>query len=749
MKIVRLSASNVLRLKAVEIEPDGTLQVITGKNAQGKAQPLSEPVLTPDGWKPMGDISVGDEVIGVDGRPVSVIGVYPQQGREVWQVAFADGSSTRCTPDHLWTVSSWNSKAEWVEQTLTLREIVEQGIYIRDRARRWSVPFMAPLDLPRAPLPIEPYALGVILGDGNISDTGYVQLSTDAEIISSLGVEGYVRKSRGCVVLGSGEWSFRLEALGLAGMHAQDKFVPAEYFRGSIEQRSALLAGLLDTDGSNLSSGSVEFSSTSLQLVDAVVELARGLGGFAKVSKPRHATYTYNGQKMRSKLPSWRVRVRTDFNPFRLSRKRDQWTSPGHRRPLRRFIDSVKRVDDEATQCIRIASADGLYVTSNYVVTHNSSVLNAIFLALAGGDASRAIAKPVREGEDWAEVTVDLGELIVTRTWDKTKGEKATTKLTVQYADGSKPKRQQELLDALVGHLAFDPLAFTRLKPAEQREELLDLLGLDFAAEDAARGRLYSQREVTGQEKRALGVQPKLATDAPLMEKSASAIVDRITAEQDRLARIRELETRRDGNLAEADRLEAQAADLVDRAKRLREGATEVAATLDGMAKTTGEDLDALRAELAEVEDYNRIARENQAIRDKTAKQEQLAEEYSALSAQIDAIDRAKDEAIRAAKMPVDGLGVDDLGVTFNGQPLSQASSAEQIQVSMAIAIALHSELRVAMISDGSLLDADSLAVVHKMAAENDTQVLLEMVGDADSAGPAAIVIEDGQVVGL
>ncbi len=381
-----------------------------------------------------------------------------------------------------------------------------------------------------------------------------------------------------------------------------------------------------------------------------------------------------------------------------------------------------------------------------------SSVLNAIYLALAGGAASREIVKPVREGEDYAEVSVDLGELIVTRTWDKAKGEKATTKLTVQYADGSKPNRPQELLDALVGHLAFDPLAFTRLKPAQQREELLDLLGLDFSAQDAERARLFSLREATGQEKRAFGVQPKLDKGAPLTEKSASDIVARVATANRIEERRRALEWQQADRRSRIGGIEERVASLQSEIKALQEEAAahsqmiiEIAAEAAELPEP--EDLDALRAELAEVEDYNRTVRENQQIRDKTAKQDELAEQYTALTHKIEGIDAAKDAAIKAAEMPVDGLGVDGFGVTFNGMPLNQASSAEQIRVSMAIAIALHSELRVAMISDGSLLDADSLAEVKRMAAEHDTQVLLEMVGDAESAAPAAIVIEDGSVV--
>ena len=324
MKIIELRAENVKRLKAVEIKPDGTLQVIGGKNAQGKAQPLSEPVLTPDGWTPIGDLNVGDMVIGSNGLPTPVVYVVPQEGTEVWAVTFADGSTVRCSPDHLWTVGSWVG-SDWTEQVLTTAQIAEQGLFHREHARKWAVPLVAPIDRPTVPLAIEPYALGVLLGDAHIADTGYVQLSTDTAIIDALGIDGYRCPGRGCEVLGSSEWAFRLQALGLADKRSAEKFVPIEYLTASVEQRRALLAGLLDTDGTVPgAAGTSEFDSTSEALADAVVDLVRGLGGFASKGKPLFKHYTYNGEKKHSKHASWHVRIRTEWNPFRLARKAER-----------------------------------------------------------------------------------------------------------------------------------------------------------------------------------------------------------------------------------------------------------------------------------------------------------------------------------------------------------------------------------------------------------------------------------------
>ena len=155
-------------------------------------------------------------------------------------------------------------------------------------------------------------------------------------------------------------------------------------------------------------------------------------------------------------------------------------------------------------------------------------------------------------------------------------------------------------------------------------------------------------------------------------------------------------------------------------------------------------DLDKLRAHLHDVEALNATVRDNRRIAADREAQKALQDHYTALTHSIDAIDRQKADALAAAQMPVDGLGFDDGGVTFGGVPFAQASSAEQIRVSLAMAMALNPTLRVVRICDGSLLDADSMAAIRAAAEAADVQVFVEMVGDG-GGDPAAVVIEDGR----
>lgn len=369
-----------------------------------------------------------------------------------------------------------------------------------------------------------------------------------------------------------------------------------------------------------------------------------------------------------------------------------------------------------------------------------SSVLNAIFLALSGGTAAREIKRPIRDGEDHAEVTLDLGDIVVTRTWDD-KG----TKLVVKAADGATYRSPQTLLDQLVGKLSFDPLAFTRLSAREQREALLDLLGLDFTAADRERQRLYDERLETGRRAHSYGELPKLAKDAPTREIPATEILDRINTAQRWQRDVDQAQQMIRQGMANAESTEAQIARLQATLGDLRNGIAREQERLDAMPAP--EDMAALRAELAGIEDRNKTARDNARILSDREAQKAHEEHYTDLGRTIAALDAVKARAIAEAEMPVAGLGFDDSGVTFGGVPFSQASSAEQIRVSLAMAMALNPSVRVIRIMDGSLLDSDSLAAIKAAAAEHDFQILLEMVGDAETADAASIVISDGSVV--
>lgn len=360
-----------------------------------------------------------------------------------------------------------------------------------------------------------------------------------------------------------------------------------------------------------------------------------------------------------------------------------------------------------------------------------TSVLDAIWLALGGGTAGRGTTRPIRDGEDKASVTLDLGDLTVTRTWS---GDK--TAVTVKAADGAKYTSPQAVLDGLVGRLSFDPLAFTKLSAREQVSALLDVVEIEADLDALARERqaAFDLRADLGRQGKAIGEVPPEQPDVPAEEVSASSLIDEITAATRDADRQR---TERATAQHDQERVTALTAELAAATAdaKVSKDAVEAHAPLP--------DVDALREQLSGVEATNRAVRSNAEIRQRKERKGSLRKEYEAETARIDRLDKARTDALAAAEFPVPGLAFDDSGVTYNGVPFSQASSAEQIRVSLAMAMALNPKLRVIRILDGSLLDADNLAAIAEMAEAQDYQVWIERVSDdADTA----VVIEDGRV---
>ena len=347
----------------------------------GKLHPVTEPVLTPLGWRPIGNLAVGDEVIGSAGTPVRIVGVFPQGVQEVVHVSFSDGAQSRCGWDHLWMVQSQNDRTrQRPYRVLTTRQLAQRGLrYGRGRtSRQWSIPLVAPIGpqtRTEGGRPVDSYALGVILGDGSITEAGYVSLTTDRAILAALGAARVRPHARTKWV---GIWSTKsfadgLLLLGLDGCRSHEKFVPPSYLVASAADRLALLQGLMDTDGHALADGGTEFASTSESLVDGVVDLARSLGGIARKHGPRVTHYPNNGEQHAGK-PSWRVNAKLPAGmcPFRVARKASAYVIPTKYQPLR-LIDSItpEGIADESV-CILVDAPDHLYVTRDYVVTHNT-----------------------------------------------------------------------------------------------------------------------------------------------------------------------------------------------------------------------------------------------------------------------------------------------------------------------------------------------------------------------------------------
>lgn len=390
-----------------------------------------------------------------------------------------------------------------------------------------------------------------------------------------------------------------------------------------------------------------------------------------------------------------------------------------------------------------------------------TSVLDSIWWALAG--ASHIQAAPIRKGATEARIRLDLGDLKVTRTFRRgAEGGDGTTSISVENADGARYPAPQKMLDALLGELSFDPLEFARMAPADQFNALRRFVpGVDFEAiANADRGDRERRTEVgrfARQERAAaqLIVTPPDTPEQPLDE---SALVGELEAAgtknadlEQRIANRRRLKDQMDVHGRKASELKARAEELKSQITKLEElaedevqKANEVQARLDGAeALPAPVDTADIRRRIEAARTVNANVRKLDERMGHQARAQQLDQEVETLTAKIAKRQADKEAAIAAAQMPVKGLGFGDSAVLLNGLPFDQASDAEQLRTSVAIAAALNPKLRVIRVRDGSLLDDDGMRLLAELAQATDMQIWVEKVS---SDGRVGFVLEDGHI---
>jgi phosphate starvation-inducible protein PhoH and related proteins len=382
----------------------GTVEVAPLAFMRGRAQPLSSGVLTPDGFRSIGSLRVGDLVTGSNGRPTPVLGVYRQGRKEIYRVRTQDGATTLCCGEHLWHVfTPEDLRRSTGGRVLETRELL--GRLRRAHRHRYALPLISgPAEFDRNDLPMDPYSLGLLLGDGCLTARTTPSFTTaDPELADALGaslggielqrkgeydsVLRHARGHRGGVIVANPVTAV-LRELGLAGTYSHTKFIPEPYLNNSADVRVAVLQGLLDSDGGPVSERGrtcrIQYTTCSEALRDDVAYLVRSLGGVAytrrRVAKGRPPGYA-RGRPIDHRHDTFvmDIRLPTGIEPFRLDRKGEVYRGHGGGRPMR-FIDSIEPAGEDETVCIQVAAADSLYVTDDFLVTHNT--LNDSFIIL-------------------------------------------------------------------------------------------------------------------------------------------------------------------------------------------------------------------------------------------------------------------------------------------------------------------------------------------------------------------------------
>lgn len=399
-------------------------------------------------------------------------------------------------------------------------------------------------------------------------------------------------------------------------------------------------------------------------------------------------------------------------------------------------IISLRAENVKRLKAVEITPDGNTVVIAGRNAQGKSSVLDAIWMALAGASGAKETSRPIRDGETKASVQLDLGELVVTRTWTD-----AGTTLHVESNDGARYPTPQTILDGLIGKLSFDPLAFAEEAPKRQLEMLLEVVQLPFepAELDARRRGVFEQRTDVNREVKRLEAQlsglPPVRDDTPNDEVSAAAIA----------AELREAERIERDRVNAHDEAEAAKNNVGRLQRELQEAEQHLKAALAHVAGLpAAPDTSEIRARLEAADHVNAAVRVKKQGAQLAAELTAARASSSKLSERLEEIDRTKAEAIEQAQMPLEGLSFDEEGVLYQGVPFSQASSAERLRVGIAMAMALNPKIRVIRITDGSLLDSENLELIERMAGEHDFQIWIERV---DETGQVGVTIEDGQVV--
>lgn len=394
-----MSGKGAARQRAIKYLDQNKRMVLAFGVGSGKAQPLDAKVLTPTGWARMGDLKVGDLVISGDGQPTRVTGVFPQGRKPIYRVTFSDGAQTECCDEHLWlTQTEVERKREAYGSRLPHAgvrplEEIRKSLTVRHGIRNHSIPVCKPVKFaPIDDIPVAPYLLGMLLGDGNLSAKNSVRFTTADETLATYFkdqvMDGVIFEK-----CSYGKYEYRinggmrgknqnnplvvaLDALGLMGKKSAGKFVPDCYKFNTFDVRLGVLQGLMDTDGTVSNTGrGVTFCTVSERLRDDVVFLVRSLGGLARVSS-RVPTYCHDGEKRKGQRAySVSISLPPGTNPFRLPRKRDIVVDKSKYAPKRRFIDAVELVGEKEAQCISVEDPSRLYVTDDLIITHNTAIM--------------------------------------------------------------------------------------------------------------------------------------------------------------------------------------------------------------------------------------------------------------------------------------------------------------------------------------------------------------------------------------
>jgi DNA repair exonuclease SbcCD ATPase subunit len=404
--------------------------------------------------------------------------------------------------------------------------------------------------------------------------------------------------------------------------------------------------------------------------------------------------------------------------------------------------ENVKRL-----KFVEIEPGEGAVVLKGKNEQGKSSVLDAIWYALGG--TTQIKGQPLREGEEKGYSEVDLGSFVVRRTFTPN-----GTNLSVKDQYGAKPSSPQQLLDSLMGKLS-DPHALARMKPADQRAVFIDLLGVGdkLAKVDQQIAEVTEERKMVNKSisnaKGEYNSLPEPEGEVPSELVSVSDLMEELSQAEAQARANNEwiftLDNRESLVASIKEEIEELKQKYKEKVKQFKEATASVKEAQAKVDSLEAPDLEGIRSRIASADSINEKVRQAEARNKALEALNSAKETYSILGEKKASLEAEKVAILSNAKMPIEGLGIDADGITFNGLPIDNASDAQRTLIYASIAMAMNPEIKILKISDGSLLDDEHMDRLVQMANEKGFQLWIEAVSDSPEG--ASVYIEDGQVL--
>ena len=394
----------------------------------GKANIMSTKIVTPTGYNTFGNLKVGDLVASRDGSFVPITGIYDQGEKDTYKVTFSDGSSTICCKEHLWTVQTKEDRIKRKGdkkhkssdgkkyRTIELQDIMKDYETIENGniRHKYSIDYCEPVQFSKKELPLNPYVLGILIGDGGLTNGVVNFTNTEQDIIEKVEC---LLPSNDCLVRLKNE-SIKYEirnkqshktsntkkiliSLGLINKYSYEKYIPKDYLLSNVEDRIRFLQGLIDTDGYINENGcTVEYTTVSKQLAEDIKFLVQSLGGRITTATKQGRYKDKYGNKIECRL-AYRMNISFSNNIMPCSSIKHLKKYKNKTTQYKRYITNIEYHGKEECRCIMVDHPEHLYLVDDFIVTHNTVlgefafayqyIMHPLSKSLMGGNANMLV----------------------------------------------------------------------------------------------------------------------------------------------------------------------------------------------------------------------------------------------------------------------------------------------------------------------------------------------------------------------